>query len=100
MTRSRMCRNGRDTSQRGVGILMSKTVSRYIMGYWAILIRLRGRICNINIMQIYAPTNDSTKEIDRYCGELTEAEAVIFVMGDLNAKVDERSLKTMLNNMD
>lgn len=49
---------GGDAAQRGVGILVSKAV--YFMGYWVIsgriiLVKLRERIFNSSIMQIYAP---------------------------------------------
>ena len=53
---------------------------------------LQGKSFNITVIQVYAPTSN-TEEAERFCEdlqgllELTPKKDVLFIIGDLNAKV-------------
>ena len=57
--------------------------------------RFRTRFGAVTVIQVYAPTTASTEEIDRFYANMQEAtdstsrQDVLFVIGDLNAKVGE-----------
>ena len=78
-------------------------VAKSMMGFWAIsdrviMMKLEAKPFNINVMQVYAPTQDhDDEEIEQFYQEIqngikyTKSDEVICIMGDLNAKVgDER----------
>ena len=83
----------------GVGIELGKEAERSLAGYYAIsdrvlLIRLKGKPFDTCIIQVYAPTCDhSDEEVESFYNDVQKAmqhckrHDVIFVMGDLNAKV-------------
>ena len=59
-----------------------------------ISVRLQGKLFNITVIQVYAPTsNDEEAEIERFYEELqdpvelTPKKDVLFIIGDWNAKV-------------
>ena len=91
--------SGGDKHVKGVGIILNKEISNCILGYWTVserilLIKLRGQPFNLSIIQVYAPTAESSEEdIDDFYEQLEQAmdqcksQEVIIVMGDLNAKV-------------
>ena len=59
-----------------------------------ISVRFQGKPFNITVIQVYAPTsNAEVAEVERFYGdlqdllELTPKKDVLFIIGDLNAKV-------------
>lgn len=87
--------------ERGVGLLLTPTAHRSMMS-WApiseriMTARFRSKIRNITIIQCYAPTEKAeASDKDDFYSQLTNAYNsaprgdIIFVMGDLNAKVGQ-----------
>lgn len=84
---------------RGVGFLLSKRAKCALLGYnpvnsRIIVARFSGTPLNIAVIQVYAPTSDSTEEdIETFYGQLEHTiedlpkKDVKIVMGDWNAKV-------------
>ena len=98
-----MIYSGGEKHRNGVGIAMKNTVAKSMMGFWAIsdrviMMKLEAKPFNINVMQVYAPTQDHDgEEIEKFYQEIqngikyAKSNEVICIMGDLNAKVgDER----------
>ena len=91
--------SGGDTANRGVGIIMENDIHKKLIGYWPIshciiMMKLKGKPFNINIIQVYAPTEDSTEEVlEDFYEELTRIREqcknrdINIIMGDMNAKV-------------
>ena len=91
--------SGGQKHERGVGLLLDEEISKCLLGYWTIsdrvmLVKIKGRPVNIAIVQIYAPTSESDEEdIGQFYEDLDMAvkqcrsNEVLFIMGDLNAKV-------------
>ena len=91
--------SGGSAAERGVGVMLTKKISASIIGYWAIsdrvlLVKIKGKPINMNIIQVYAPTSESSEdEINQFYDKLNlakqqcKAHEVIMIMGDLNAKV-------------
>ena len=85
--------------KHGVGLLLSKVVSKSVLGYCALsdrilLVRIHGKPFNLSIIQVYAPTSASSEEeIEDFYSDLEDAhkkcgnQDIVIVMGDLNAKV-------------
>ena len=86
-------------AERGVGIMLGKSVVSSVIGYWAIsdrvlLVKIRGNPFNICIIQVYAPTSQHDEDsVNRFYDEVTKAKEqckqhdIVLVMGDLNARV-------------
>ena len=62
-----------------------------------ISVRLQGKPFNITIIQVYAPTSNTEEaEVERFYEdlqdllELTPKKDVLFIIGDLNAKVESQ----------
>ena len=79
----------------GVGLLLSKAVSKSVLGYCALsdrilLVRIHGKPFNLSIIQVSA---SSEEEIEDFYSHLQHAskkcgnQDIVIVMGDLNAKV-------------
>ena len=98
-----MIYSGGENHRNGVGIVMKDSVAKSIMGFWAISYRVImmkpvAKPFSINVMQVYAPTQDHDgEEIEKFYQEIqngikyAKSHEVICIMGDLNAKVgDER----------
>ena len=72
--------SGGNSAARGVGIMMSRNLSRAMKGYWAvsdrvILMRFRGKPIDFNVIQVYAPTADSDEEtLETFYGQLDSAK--------------------------
>lgn len=89
----------RDSHTRGVGILMSKDTARALIEWEPvseriIKARFKSRCQNTTVIQVYAPTNEASKEDkDTFYQKLhsimmnRKKRDVTFVMGDLNAQV-------------
>ena len=85
--------------KHGIGLLLSKVVSKSVLGYCALshrilLVRIHGKPFNLSIIQVYAPTRASSEEaIEDFYSDLEDAykkcgnQDIVIVMGALNAKV-------------
>lgn len=90
----------------GVGILMKNEIVKSLIGFYpvsdrVILAKLQGSPFNVAIIQVYAPTSASTDEdLKKFYSDLDAAKCLcrsgemVSVMGDLNAKVGQRSMNT------
>ena len=79
-----------------------------MMGFWAIsdrviMMKLEVKPFNINVMQVYAPTQDhDDEEIEKFYQEIqngikyTKSDEVICIMGDLNAKVGDETYQNIV----
>ena len=98
-----MIYSGGENHRNGVGIVMKNSVAKSMMGFWTIsdsviMVKLQAKPFNINVVQVYAPTQDHDgEEIEKFYQEIqngikyAKSDEVICIMGDLNAKVgDER----------
>ncbi|BFZ16297.1 hypothetical protein BsWGS_19336 [Bradybaena similaris] len=91
--------SGGEERQRGVAIILDRETSKSVQGYWAVsdrvlLVKLIGRPFNINIIQIYAPTGESSDDsIEEFYNDIESAlkkckdSEITIIMGDFNAKV-------------
>uniref|UniRef100_A0A672MKF5 Endonuclease/exonuclease/phosphatase domain-containing protein n=1 Tax=Sinocyclocheilus grahami TaxID=75366 RepID=A0A672MKF5_SINGR len=89
---------------RGVGFLLSKRAKDALLGYNPvnsrnIVARFNGAPLNIAVIQVYAPTSDSTEEeVETFYGQLEHTieelpkKDVKIVIGDWNAKVGTDNL--------
>ena len=100
MNGGEVIRSGEEKNHRsGVGFLLSKRAKDALLGYnpvnsRIIVARFKGAHLNIAVIQVYAPTADSTEEdIETFYGQLEHIieelpnKDVKIVMGDWNAKV-------------
>ena len=83
----------------GVAIMVNKTVRNAVLGCnlktnRMISVRFQGKLFNIMVIQVYAPTNNAEEaEVELFYGdlqdilELTPKKDVLFIIGDWNAKV-------------
>src|SRR5215469_3398590 len=90
---------GGDTAEKGVGIMLTESVAKCMIGYWAVsdrvlLVRIKGNPFNICFIQVYSPTTQNEEnEMDKFYREVQSAKGqctqheMIIVMGHLNAKV-------------
>ena len=91
--------SGGNYFERGVGFILDPKTVRFYKGHLAvsdriIMVKIRGSLVDINIIQVYAPTQEaSDQEIQKFYTDLEKTKTlcksneVIIVMGDLNAKV-------------
>ena len=85
--------------EKGVGFLITKTTRKSVIGCWTIsdrvvMIKLKCKPVDINLIQVYAPTSGSSVEdLEEFYGILDYAvkqcknNEIKIIMGDLNAKV-------------
>ena len=98
-----MIYSGGGNHKNGVGIVMKNSVAKSMMGFWVIsdrvlMMKLESKPFNINVMQVYAPTQDHDgEEMEKFYKEIqngikyAKSDEIICIMGDLNTKVgDER----------
>ena len=103
-----MIYSGGEKHKNGVGIVMKNSVAKSMMGFWTIsdrviMMKLEAKPFNINVMQVYAPTQDhDDKEIEKFYHEpqngikYAKSDEVICIMEDLNAEVgDEKYQNTV-----
>ena len=62
-----MIYSGGEEHKKGVGIIIRNSIAKLIVGYWAIserviVMKLQSKPFDINIIQIYAPTQDYDEE--------------------------------------
>ena len=94
-----MIYSGGEDHKNGVGIILRNEVAKSLIGYWPIsdrvvMVKLQAKPFNINMIQVYAPTQDYDDEtIEEFYEQIQSAGRdpksfeVICIMGDLNAKV-------------
>ena len=85
--------------RNGVAIRVNKKVWNAVLGcnlknYRMISVCFQGKLFNIMVIQVYAPTNNAEEaEVERFCEdlqnilELAPQKDVLFIIGDWNAKV-------------
>ena len=94
-----MVYSGAEKHQYGVGIMMKSSIADSMIGYWPvsdriIMMKLAGKPTNINIIQVYAPTQDhSDEELEKFYDnisdvmEYTKSGDITIILGDWNAKI-------------
>lgn len=87
--------------RKGVGIIVSEKFSKSVINFFPhsdrmALIKLNAIPINVNIIQVYAPTSDSTEdEIEAFYNELkqllrlTKEHEINLILGDFNSKIGE-----------
>ena len=103
-----MIYSGGEKHRNEVGIVMKNSVTKSMMGFWAILdrvimMKLETKQFNINVMQVYAPTQDHDGEkIKKFYQEIqngikyAKSDEVICIMGELNAKVGDEKYQNIV----
>ena len=94
--------NDEDHHRHGVGVIVSKTVSvkNFVpLSDRVMMLQLRSKPIDINIIQVYAPTSDADDNVvEAFYMEvkemlkLTKPHEVNIVMGDFNAKIGRGSV--------
>ena len=71
-----------------------------------ISVRLQGKLFNITVIQVYAPTSNTEEtEVERFFEdlqdllELTPKKDVLFFIGDWNAKVGSQETPGVIGNL-
>ena len=84
--------------KHGVGFILNKNAANAVIAYWPVservlMVKLYGRSFNINIIQVYAPTQDHSDAEMEVCYEeiekalkYTKSGDVLCIMGNLNAQ--------------
>ncbi|XP_042871504.1 craniofacial development protein 2-like [Penaeus japonicus] len=93
--------SGGQNHEKGVGMVLDKEHSKSLKGYWplsdrVLLVKLSAKPLDINIIQTYVPTADSSEEeLEKFYSEIETAlkhcksfENTI-IQGDFNAKVGQ-----------
>jgi len=100
--------SGGDSHSRGVGFILIKVVAAALLEFWAIsdrviVVKIRGHSFSKNIVQVYAPTADSSEEdIIYFYDQLNQARAQfksqdsLVIVCDFNVKVDNRSYEDIV----
>ena len=103
-----MIYSGAENHRNGVGIVTKNSVAKSMMGFWAIsdrviMMKLEAKPFNINVMQVYAPTQKHDgEEIETFYQEIQNAikyaksDEVICIMEDLNAKVGDEGYQNIV----
>ena len=88
--------------------MITKDIDKSVSGSWSMsdrvmIVRIKGKMFDISIMQVYAPTSACPeKMIDEFYEHLESAkkqcksQAVVVVMGDLNAKVGKQRFEDIV----
>ena len=91
-----------------LGFILNKQVANTVIGYWPIservlMVKLYGKPFNINIIQVYTPTQDhSNAKIEALYEEIKKAlkyaklGVVLCAMGDLAPKVGREAFKSIV----
>ena len=103
-----MVYSGGEKHERGVGVLLNKQCSKSLKGYFfvsdrVLLIRLAGNPFDISIIQVYAPTAESSEEsIETFYNEVeiarnqTKSQDIVLIQGDFNAKVGKERFENVV----
>lgn len=92
-------------SRNGVTMLLSSAANRAVLGYKAVndrilTLKFKSHPLNINVIQVYAPTAESTEEaietfyeqLENTINDLPRGE-ILVVMGDMNEKVGRSTVR-------
>ena len=94
-----MIYSGDEDHKNGAGIISRNKVAKSLIGYWPIshrivMVKPQAKAFNINMIQVYAPTQDYDDEtIEEFYEQIqsavsyTKSYDIICIMGDLNVKV-------------
>ncbi|XP_030761955.1 craniofacial development protein 2-like [Sitophilus oryzae] len=100
--------NNTGTHSNGVGILVDESLSNSVCNFVPVsdrcmMIQIEGTPLNVNIIQTYAPTSESSEEeLERWYDELeqvyklTKQHDINIIMGDMNAKVGEGPINNIV----
>jgi len=95
---------------RGVGIIFDSKTATAIKGYWTIsdrvlVVKMQGQPFDITLIQVYAPTSDSSDEdIDTFYAEveqankLSKSKEVVIIMGNFNSKIGKGKHEDIVGN--
>ncbi|GFN99355.1 craniofacial development protein 2-like protein [Plakobranchus ocellatus] len=82
-----------------IDLVVDQTASKAIKGYWALsdrvlLVKIAGKLVDLNIIQVYAPTaNSNDEDLDKFYNDLDTAKTQcksqdpLIIMGDFSAKL-------------
>lgn len=91
-------------SRNGVAFILAGPITKAILGYKVVndcitAIKIRLRPVNINVIQVYAPTAESSEEemeafFDQFNATISELprREILIVMGDMNAKIGQTTI--------
>ena len=97
-----------DAHTHGVGVMLTKTVSRSLFGFYPVservlMVRLKGKPFDICFIQVYAPTCKYTEEqVEEFYNDVMSAKEqckshdITLVMGDLNAKLGNERVEDIV----
>ena len=89
-----MINSGGEDDKNGVGIMLRNEVAKSMIGYWPIsdrgvMVKLKAKPFNINMIQVYVPTQDYDDEnIEEFYEQIqlavsyTKSSDIICIMGD------------------
>ena len=68
--KSKFYYSGGEDHERGVGIILDEEASKSVKGYWAVsdrvlLLKVAGKPLDLNIIQVYAPTEPAVKKTQK-----------------------------------
>lgn len=100
--------SGGRTHEHGVALLVTKAIHDCITGYVpqsdrVMLVQLNTRPIQTNLIQVYAPTEDSTDaECEKFYDDVTSVLKLVkrhevnIIMGDLNSKVGDQRVQNIV----
>ena len=103
-----MIYSGGENHRNGVGIVMKNSVAKSMIGFWTIserviMMKLKAKPFNINVIQVYAPTQDhDDEEIEKFYREIhngikyVKSDEIMCILGDLNAKVGDEKYQNIV----
>ncbi|ESO11850.1 hypothetical protein HELRODRAFT_166921 [Helobdella robusta] len=80
-------------------------MSKNLENFWAVsnrvlLVRIHAKPFNLPVIQVYAPTSESSEGLDAFYSDLDNAlktyksQKIVIMMGDLNAKLAQKKYRT------
>ena len=94
--------------RNGIALIVNKRVQHAVLGchlrkHRMISLRIQGKLFNITVIQVYAPTTSAEEaEVDQFYEnledllELTPKKTVLFIFGDRNAKDGSQDIPGVL----
>ena len=105
-----MIYSGGEDHKNEVGIILRNEVAKSLIGYWptsdrVVMVKLQAKPFNINMIQVYAPTQDYDGEtIEEFYEQIqsavsyTKSSDIICIMGYLNAKIGNVKDSKIISN--